>query len=85
MSYTLNRRVQMRPSGSPKFLERRRLRAILLLQNGLQPVDIARQIGIDRRSVRRWKVAFLKDGLVAIRARPLPGPPDPCRDTPELA
>lgn len=65
----------MRPSGSAEFLEQRRLRAVTFLQNGLQPVEIARKIGVDRRSVRRWKAAFLKDGLGAIRAKLLSGRP----------
>jgi len=65
----------MRPSGSAEFLEQRRLRAVTFLQNGLQPVEIARKIEVDRRSVRRWKAAFLKDGLGAIRAKLLSGRP----------
>lgn len=75
MSYTLFWRVPMRPSGSAEFLEQRRVRAILFLQDGIQPVEIARKIGVDRRSVRRWKAAFLKDGPGAIRAKPLSGRP----------
>jgi transposase len=65
----------MRPSGSPEFLERRRWRAISLFQQGLQPVEVARRVRVDRRSVRRWKAAFLKGGPEAIRAKPLPGRP----------
>ena len=65
----------MRPSGSPEVLERRRWRAISLLQEGYKPVEVARRVGVDRRSVRRWKAAFLKSGLEAIRAKPLPGRP----------
>lgn len=75
MSYTLLRRVQMRPTGSAEFLEQRRLRAVSFLQDGLQPVEIARKVGVDRRSVRRWKASFLKDGPGAIRAKPLSGRP----------
>jgi hypothetical protein len=33
----------MRPTGSAEFLEQRRLRAISFLQDGLQPVEIARK------------------------------------------
>jgi len=65
----------MRPSGSPESLERRRWRAISLYQEGLQPVEIARRVRVDRRSVRRWKAAFLTGGREAIRAKPLPGRP----------
>ena len=65
----------MRPSGSAEYLERRRLRAMEYLQEGLQPAEIARRVGVDRRSVRRWKASVLKDGPEALRAKPLPGRP----------
>jgi len=63
----------MRPSGSAGYLEQRRLRAMAQLQEGLLPGEIARRVGVDRRSVRRWKASFLKGGPGAIRAKPLPG------------
>ena len=65
----------MRPSGSPGTLEQRRLRAIGLFPEGYQPVEIAQRIGAGRRSVRRWKSAFLKEGISAIRAKPATGRP----------
>jgi len=65
----------MRPYGSPEELERRRLRAISLLKAGYQPVEVARMLGVDRRSVRRWKAAFHKQGARAMKARPAPGRP----------
>ena len=65
----------MRPSGSAAFLEQRRLRAISFLDAGMQPGEIAQRVGVDRRSVRRWKADFLKLGIQAIRAKPLPGRP----------
>ena len=65
----------MRPSGSAEFLETRRLRALEYWNQGLQPVEIARKIGVDRRSVRRWKASYLKDGPEAIRSKALPGRP----------
>lgn len=65
----------MRPSGSPKALERRRFRAIALLKNGLQPVEVAKKLKVSRRSVRRWKADFQKRGPEAIKARPSPGRP----------
>ncbi len=48
----------MRPKGSASELERRRQRAIALLDKGHAPVDVARMLGVDRRSVRRWKAAY---------------------------
>jgi hypothetical protein len=43
----------MRPTGSPEELEHRRLRALALLKEGLLPSEVARRVGVDRRSVRR--------------------------------
>jgi transposase len=71
MSYTLD----MRPEGSPEELERRRLRALALLEEGLQPVVVAQRLGVDRRSVRRWKAAARRGGAQALTARPAPGRP----------
>ena len=65
----------MRPRGSASELERRRLRAIELLEKGHAPVDVARMLGVDRRSVRRWKAAHRKRGSKGIEARPTPGRP----------
>lgn len=65
----------MRPSGSPGVLERRRFRAIALLEDGLQPVEVAQKLKVDRRSIRRWKASFHTGGHQAIKARPSPGRP----------
>lgn len=65
----------MRPTGSPEELERRRLRALALLDEGLQPVEVAGRVGVDRRSVRRWKAAARKHGKAGVRARAAPGRP----------
>ena len=65
----------MRPSGDPKVLEQRRLQAIALFQDGFPPVEIARKLGVGRRSVRLWKAQFLAGGAEALRARPTPGRP----------
>lgn len=65
----------MRPHGSPEELERRRLRAIELLKEGLTPVEVARRVGVDRRSVRRWKAAHRQGGRQALRRQPAPGRP----------
>jgi transposase len=60
----------MRPKGRPEELEQRRLHAIALLNKSHQPVEVARIVGVDRRSVRRWKAAYLKNGNKAIQAKP---------------
>jgi transposase len=65
----------MRPSGSAEELERRRSRAIDLLNQGMAPVEVAHMVGVDRRSVRRWNAGYRKKGSAAIKARPAPGRP----------
>lgn len=65
----------MRPSGTPQELERRRRRALRMLGEGWSPVEVARQIGVDRRSVRRWKAAVRKGGTSAVAAKPASGRP----------
>lgn len=70
----------MRPAGSPEELERRRTRAMALLKEGLAPVDVAHRLGVDRRSVRRWKAAHREHGVSGIAARPAPGRPSALDD-----
>ena len=75
MSYTLGWRWIMRPFGSPKALEQRRQRAIELLSQGYQPVEVAKALGVDRRSVRRWKSRYRTHGQKGIEAQLVPGRP----------
>lgn len=65
----------MRPPGSPEELQRRRERAWALLRQGYRPVEVAERVGVDRRSVRRWKAAVRERGSKALRAKPVPGRP----------
>ena len=65
----------MRPAGSGRQLERRRRRAIALLEEGREPVEVARLVGVDRRSVRRWNAAYRRRGTEGLAARPAPGRP----------
>ena len=65
----------MRPHGSPKELEQRRQHDISLLQEGYQPVDVANLLGVERRSVRRWKATYHKKGEKGIRAIQASGRP----------
>jgi transposase len=65
----------MRPVGKGKQLERRRQRAVALLEEGHAPVEVARLVGVDRRSVRRWNAAYRKQGAEGLAARPVPGRP----------
>src|SRR5512132_3969490 len=68
-------RCGMRPQGSPAELEQRRLRAIDLLQRDVPVHVVADRLGVDRRSVRRWKRAHRGHGRAGLRARPAPGRP----------
>ena len=65
----------MRPTGSPEELQRRRERAIRLLQEGYAPVDVAQRVGVARRSVRRWKASFRERGKKGIAAHQATGRP----------
>lgn len=65
----------MRPFGSPQQLEQRRFRAWALLRRGCPPVEVARRLGVDRRSVRRWKAAARHHGRRALLAQPAAGRP----------
>lgn len=65
----------MRPAGAPRDLERRRERAIRLLGQGYRPVEVAERLGVERRSVRRWKAAYRSEGHKGIEAKPAPGRP----------
>jgi len=65
----------MRPHGSPKTLEVRRLRAIEFLRNGHAAAEIAAKLGVDRRSVHRWQATHLANGIKALSAKQAPGRP----------
>ena len=63
----------MRPTGSSEELERRRRKAIVLLKDGFMPVEVARRLGVDRRSVRRWRASYERDGRQGLAAKPALG------------
>ena len=65
----------MRPQRSPAELERQRIRAIELLQCDIPVHVVAERLGVDRRSVRRWKRAYRRNGREGLRGRPASGRP----------
>jgi transposase len=65
----------MRPHGSPEELERRRRRAIDLLNAGASITDVARRIGCSHSSVILWRDAVRRRGLTVLRAKPAAGRP----------
>ena len=71
----------MRPFGNPSQLQDRRHQAIALLEKGFSPVDVARRLHVDRRSVRRWKATHRRHGFQGLKARPAPGRPPKLNST----
>jgi transposase len=65
----------MRPEGLPQELERRRLRAMALLEKGLSQADVARRVGCNPGSVSRWRKARDRAGPEALKAKPACGRP----------
>jgi transposase len=62
----------MRPKGTPAELERRRRRALELVEQGESPTVVARILGVVPTSVHRWRrLAQRPNGLAA---QPTPGP-----------
>ena len=48
-------------------LERRRMRAVRLLKQGLHPAEVARRVGVHRQSVSRWQDTLERQGAVGLR------------------
>src|SRR5262245_45738464 len=71
----------MRPTGSAAELEARHRRAVDLLSDGKSNTEVARLIGVDVSSVKRWKRAAAQGGNEALAAKPNRGRPP--RLTPE--
>jgi transposase len=67
----------MRPSGTAEQLEKRRRRAIALLQAGTPYREVARLVDAALSSVVQWEQAYRRDNRNGLRARPTPG--RPCR------
>jgi transposase len=62
----------MRPVGSAAELERRRIRAVELLEQGESPGVVARILGVRPTSLRRWRRQARQGGGLA--AKPAEGP-----------
>jgi transposase len=48
-------------------LERRRLRAARLLEKGLSPAQVAREVGVHRQSVGRWAAQLAQQGRAGLQ------------------
>jgi len=64
----------MRSKGTPQELERRRLRAAALLEEGHSGSQVARMLGVTPGAVSQWKKASQRGGSKALHAKPHPGP-----------
>lgn len=62
----------MRPIGTAEELQRRRLRAVELVNEGESPEDVAHFLGCGRSSVYTW-VKLAREGPAALAAKPHPG------------
>ena len=63
----------MRPIGTAQELQRRRLRAVELVQQGESPDDVAHFLGCGRSSVYTW-VKLARQAPGALAAKPHAGP-----------
>src|SRR5438270_2833100 len=61
----------MRPKGTAAELERRRRRAVHLLEQGEAPVVVARILGVTRPTLHRWRRMARQDH--GLDAKPVPG------------
>lgn len=65
----------MRPHGSPQELERRRQRAVKMLQQGATITEVARRIGCSHSSVILWRDTLRRRGAEGLKAKPASGRP----------
>jgi len=65
----------MRPFGSPKQLEKRRRKAMNLMDRELSLNEVARRIGCHASSVMRWRDERRKHGEKGLEPKPVPGRP----------
>lgn len=66
---------QWRMGVSGKQLEKRRRKAMELLDSGLSLNEVARRIGCNASSVMRWRNERRKNGEEGLRPKPVPGRP----------
>lgn len=64
-----------RPEGSAKELERRRRRAMRLLDDGRSLGEVAEVIGCHPSSVMRWRDARAQEGEAGLKVKKAPGRP----------
>jgi transposase len=65
----------MRPQGSPAELERRRRRAVQLLEGGQSLAVVAWMVGAAVSAVWQWRESFRRAGAAGLAAKPASGRP----------
>jgi transposase len=65
----------MRPYGTQKTLERRRLKAAVLFGRRLSVSAVARQLAVSVSSASLWRKAYLRHGVAGLAPKPVPGRP----------
>jgi len=70
----------MRPPGTAAALEKRRRKAVELLQQNLRIVDVASAVGASTSSVKRWRDAFAQAGAEGLNSAPPPQRPSRLTD-----
>src|SRR6266478_1937196 len=63
----------MKTSGTTEQRISQRLRAIALVQQGLSSAEVADRLGVDPRTVRRWKRAYRRRGKAGLCVKTAPG------------
>jgi transposase len=65
----------MRPQGTSQQLEKRRLRAIAMLESGKSYQTVANSLSASLSSVVRGVQSYRQEGRAGLKAKPLPGRP----------
>src|SRR5919108_1017891 len=65
----------MRPPGSAQQLEKRRLRAITLLESCTSYRTVASAVGASLSNIVRWAEVYDKEGSEGLKSKPIPGGP----------
>ena len=71
----------MRPKGTAEELERRRRRAVALLDQGYGVREVAEMVGASPGAVTRWRQAHEEGGDAGLAARKNVTPPPAVHDT----
>jgi transposase len=56
-------------------LERRRIRAIQQILDGIKAVDVAKELNVTKSAVSQWLRSYRESGWEGLKAKPKPGAP----------